>query len=54
MFADIVSRADMRMIDARCAACFSPESLEGYRIGYQPVGQQLQCYFAAQATSSAR
>jgi hypothetical protein len=49
MFADIVNNADMRVIDARRAACFSPEPLKGGWIGRQMLRQKLQGNFPAQA-----
>jgi hypothetical protein len=49
VFADVVNGTDMRVIDARGAACFSPESLECCGVGCQMLRQQLQCYFSAQA-----
>jgi hypothetical protein len=40
VFADIVDSTDVRMIDARRAARFSPESLENRGIGRQVLRQQ--------------
>jgi hypothetical protein len=40
VFADVLNGADVRMIDARRAARFSPESLENRGIGRQVLRQQ--------------
>jgi hypothetical protein len=48
VFADVMNGADVGMIDARSAVCFSPESLEGGWIRCQVLRQQLQRYFPAQ------
>jgi hypothetical protein len=48
VFTDIVNSADMRMIDARCSARFSPESFKGNGIRCKVIGQELESYFASQ------
>jgi hypothetical protein len=49
VFADIIDGTDMRMIDARCSSCFSPESFQRRWIGWQDFRQELDCHFASEA-----
>jgi hypothetical protein len=41
VFTDIVNGADVRVIDARSRACFSPKSFERHGIGRKMIGQEL-------------
>ena len=47
MLADLVNRADVRMIEGGCRPCFAPKPLDGQAIGSKAGGKKLQRHLAA-------
>jgi 1,6-anhydro-N-acetylmuramate kinase len=47
MIADVVNRADIRVVQGRCGACLAVETLDGGLVGEELRGEKLQRDVAA-------